>query len=57
MLGAVVDGELVLEGAALGTENVLAGVDGLEDRPLDLVVDGGAGERDGHQSDPPGELS
>ena len=57
VLGAVVRGELILERAALGTQDVLAGVDGLEHGPLDLVVDGGAGERDGHQREPPGVLN
>ena len=55
VLGAVVPGELLLEGAALRAQDVLARVDGSEDRPLDLVVDRGAGQRDRHQRTSPGE--
>jgi hypothetical protein len=54
VLGAVVRRELVLERAAFGTQDVLAGIDRLQHGPLDLVVDGGTGERNRHQRDPPG---
>ena len=53
VLGAVVAGEFLLEGAALGTQDVLARVDGGQDRGLDLVIDGWAGQRNSHQQVPP----
>jgi hypothetical protein len=39
--------ELGFEGLALGTEDVLAGIDGGEDGMLDLVVHHGPGKRNG----------
>src|SRR5206468_7379083 len=55
VLHADVAGELLLEGAAFGTEDVLARVDGGEHRGLDLVIDRWAGEWNRHQEGPPGD--